>query len=105
MYNTGFALSTLKLNDPFIQLTSNIIIMTSNKESNSVSGIAVLILVILNAVIAKIALIRNENWYWFLVFTIPLLLMAIWDMHKKKHTASRNYRVRRRLRSFVEHEA
>jgi len=63
--------------------------MTPNKENISISGIIVLILVCLNAFIAKIAFIVNEKWYGILVFTIPLLIVAIWDMRKKKYTALR----------------
>ena len=49
----------------------------NNKENHvSVAGGIMLIFVLLNAVILKIAFIKNENWYTALLITLPLLLMA-----------------------------
>ena len=49
-----------------------------HKEKNvSVSGTIILLLVISNVLILKVAFIQNENWYWALVVSLPLLLIAI----------------------------
>ena len=60
----------------------------SNKEKNtSVSGITMLLLVFLNALIIKNAFIQDEKWYIALVITLPLLLVAVLFNRQKKHRA------------------
>lgn len=77
--------------------------MTQHKKNVPIGGVIVLLLVFLNALIAKTAFMVNENWYWALLFTIPLLLIAIWDIRQKKHAILRNYPVLGHLRYFFEH--
>jgi len=75
----------------------------SHKEKNvSVSRIVILLLVIINVLIIKVAFIQNENWYWGLIVTMPLLLIAIIDVRQTKHAILRNYPVIGRLRYFFE---
>ncbi len=57
--------------------------MPQNKTC-STSGIVVSIFIFLNALIVKIAFIKNENWYWWLFVTMPVLILAILDFRKKR---------------------
>lgn len=79
--------------------------MTPNKENISISGISVLMLVFLNAVIAKIAFTAHPSWYWILIFTMPLLFIAVWDMRKKKDAALHNSQAPGHPRYFFKHKA
>ena len=74
--------------------------MNQHKEAVVANRIIILILVFLNALIAKIAFISNENWYWALVITLPLLLIGILDICQKKHVALHDYPVLSHLRYF-----
>lgn len=73
-----------------------------HKEKNvSVIGTIILLLVILNVLILKIAFIQNESWYWALVITLPLLLIAVLYVRQTKHGILHNYPVIVRLNSRV----
>jgi glutamate synthase domain-containing protein 2 len=76
--------------------------MSHKEKYVSVSGIIILVLVIINVLVLKIAFIQNGNWYWALIITLPLLLMAILDVHQSKHAILRNYPIIGRLRYFFE---
>ncbi|MEO5889054.1 MAG: hypothetical protein ABIQ31_02320 [Ferruginibacter sp.] len=58
--------------------------MSQHSENISVDGIVVLLLFIFNALIAKIAFIVNENFYWALIVTLPLLAYAIYEHYHKR---------------------
>lgn len=77
--------------------------MSKAKENVSVSGLIIFILIMINAVVLKIGFITNEKGYWALVATLPLLLLAIFDVHQKKNEILRNYPVIGRLRYFFDH--
>lgn len=76
--------------------------MIRDHRKISISGIIVLFVVLLNAVILKTAFTENENWYWALVVTIPMLLIALKDIFQKKHAIIRNYPLIGHLRYFFE---
>lgn len=72
------------------------------RKTVSVSRMIILILVLLNAIVLS-------NWYtgsistaWWLVLTIPLLIIAITDRLQKKHAIIRNYPLIGHLRYFFE---
>lgn len=44
----------------------------------------VLILVLLNAVIFKLAVLKDKQWYWVLAFALPLLLVAVYKNRKQQ---------------------
>src|SRR5436190_1964837 len=48
--------------------------MNQHKRTIPINKMVVLVLVFLNAIIAKTALIRNENWYWALMLKIHLTI-------------------------------
>lgn len=76
--------------------------MASNNKAYSVSGMILLVIVLLNAVILSHAFSKNPAWYNGLYFTIPFLLLAIYDLLQKKHALLRNYPVVGRLRYIME---
>ena len=76
--------------------------MSHKKKNVSLSGTIILLLVFLNAFILKVSFIHNENLYWALVVTLPLLLIAILDVRQKKHAILRNFPIIGYLRYFFE---
>ena len=53
--------------------------MERNQKHNSLSSIILLVLVFVNAIVLRTAYTVNEKWYWALLVTLPLLLIAIRD--------------------------
>ncbi len=76
--------------------------MIRNHKEVSISGMIVLFVVLLNAAILKAAFTGNENWYWALIVSVPLLLIALKDRFQKKHAIIRNYPIIGHLRYFLE---
>jgi glutamate synthase domain-containing protein 2 len=76
--------------------------MTRNHKQVSVGGMIIFILVLLNAVVITAAFVRNEKWYWALLLTMPLLLIALRDIRQQKHAIIRNYPLIGHLRYFLE---
>ena len=58
--------------------------MSGNNRVVSISGIILLFIVLLNVVIAKHAFTVNTTWYWALLVTLPLLMLAIFYSRQKK---------------------
>lgn len=54
------------------------------QKKESVDQNIVLIFVLLNAIILETALVNNEQWYWLLLITLPLLLLAIFRNTKTR---------------------
>jgi glutamate synthase domain-containing protein 2 len=81
--------------------TKNIEMSQKNKYS-SPSATIILLLVLINALILKVAFVDNSNWYWLMIITLPLLLVAIYDIQQKKHVVLRNFPVIGHLRYFFE---
>lgn len=59
--------------------------MLHNEKNVPVSYNIILLLVFLNALILKVAFIQNESWYFGLIVTFPLLLVAIYNVRQRKH--------------------
>ena len=76
--------------------------MTGKQKPISASKIIITFLVVLNAIAIRAGYIGSENWYWSLIITIPLLLLAILNTHQKKHAVLRNFPVIGYLRYFFE---
>jgi hypothetical protein len=51
--------------------------MTVKKKPIPASGVIILFLVLLNAISIRAGYSENEKWYWVLIITLPLLLLAI----------------------------
>jgi 4-hydroxybenzoate polyprenyltransferase len=60
--------------------------MPERSKKASVRGAIVLLLVILNAVIIKVAFIENSKWYLVLIISVPVLLIAIKYSKRKRQT-------------------
>ena len=63
--------------------------MSPKENGVSVTETLIILLVFLNALILKFAFVSNENWYWSLIITLPLLLVIILDILQKKHNILR----------------
>ena len=74
--------------------------MIQSRKAISVSGMIISLVVLLNAVILKAAFTGTGAWYWALLISVPLLLIAIRDVFQKKHAIIRNYPVIGHLRYF-----
>ena len=68
----------------------------------SAGGFIILSLVILNIIIIKAGFANNENWYWALTVSLPLLLLAIFNIRQKKHALLRNFPLIGYVRYFLE---
>ena len=51
--------------------------MTVKKKPIPARGSIILFLVLLNAISIRAGYSENEKWYWVLIITLPLLLLAI----------------------------
>src|SRR6476620_8924356 len=76
--------------------------MIRNSKQVSVRNMILIILVLLNAVILSKGFTTNEKWYWLLIISLPLLLIAIRDILQKKHALIRNYPLIGHLRYLLE---
>lgn len=76
-------------------------IMANKLRPDAPGGMAILPLVLLNAIIIKSSFIGSEQWLWLLMITIPLLLLLL-IKNGKKHpvTLRRTPLVRRPRFSF-----
>ncbi|MEP6465105.1 MAG: FMN-binding glutamate synthase family protein [Parafilimonas sp.] len=72
------------------------------KKNFSVSGSIILLLVFINVIIIRSAFVNNANWYWFLIVSAPLLLVAIINVRQKSHAILRNFPLVGYLRYFLE---
>lgn len=76
--------------------------MTGKQKPIPASGVIILFLVVLNAISIRAGYSDNEKWYWVLIVTLPLLLLAILNTRQKKHALLRNFPVIGYLRYFFE---
>jgi cytochrome bd-type quinol oxidase subunit 1 len=60
--------------------------MKRSKEI-SINGIIMLLLILVNIIILKKGLTTGNQWYWVLVFTVPIIAIALihgwWKRSKK----------------------
>jgi hypothetical protein len=56
--------------------------MIKDLKQVSFSRMVVLLILLVNAVILKIAFTGNSNWYWALLIFVPLLLFAIINLRQ-----------------------
>lgn len=68
----------------------------------SFSRLAITVLVIVNAIVLKEAYLHGAHNYWWMLLTLPLLLIAIYDVLQKKHAIMRNFPVIGHLRYLFE---
>ena len=59
--------------------------MIRNQKNVPASGVIILILVLVSALALKGGYMNSEKWYWVLILTLPLLLLAILNIRQNKH--------------------
>ena len=57
--------------------------MQRNQKKVSASGVIVLVMVLLNAIILEQGLVANQNWYKLSFVALPLLLVSIVFFRRK----------------------
>jgi glutamate synthase domain-containing protein 2 len=88
--------------DELYYLKINELTMIKNQKQVSASGLIILILVLVSAIALKDGYIGSGKSYWVLVFSLPLLLLAIINIQQKKHAILRNFPLIGYLRYFFE---
>lgn len=73
-----------------------------NQKSARISAIIILLLVLINTLVLEQGYLVNRDWYWVLLLTVPLLILAIANIRQKKHAILRNFPVIGYLRYFFE---
>ena len=61
-----------------------------NNQPVSISGMLAVALLLMNAVILEMALVKNADWYQALWITLPLMILALYQSKKKKVPAGKN---------------
>lgn len=75
-----------------------------NKDSKplSIRNLIVFMVVFMNAIILRNGFTISNTWYWGLLITVPMLVIAIIDITQKKHAIIRNFPLIGHLRYFFE---
>lgn len=55
-----------------------------NQRRVSTHGVILLLLILLNAIILKYGYIINQQLYWWLIVSVPLLLAAIYKIWRNR---------------------
>lgn len=76
--------------------------MISQIKLSSVSGRIILLLALFNIAVISAAILVHVRWYWLLLLTLPLLLLAVKDVLQTGHAIIRNYPLLGRLRYLFE---
>jgi regulator of nucleoside diphosphate kinase len=74
-----------------------------NQKSARISAIIILLLVLINTLVLEQGYLVNRDWYWLLLLTVPLLILAIANIRQKKHAILRNFPVIGYFRYFFEY--
>jgi glutamate synthase domain-containing protein 2 len=73
------------------------------KEKNiSFRGSILAILILINVLTIKAGYTSNQDWYWVLIVTLPLLILAVLNMRQRKHALLRNFPLIGYARYFLE---
>mgnify|MGYP001175462153 CR=1 FL=1 len=76
--------------------------MIRNPKQVPASGIIMLLLVLVNAIVLTLGYTSSVNHYWWLILTAPFLIIGIYHRLQKKHSILRNYPVIGYLRYLLE---
>lgn len=73
-----------------------------NNKSVSTGGIIILLIVLINLIVIRQGFTGNGSWYYALIITLPLLMLAIANRRQRRHAILRNFPVIGYLRYFFE---
>jgi glutamate synthase domain-containing protein 2 len=76
--------------------------MKQNSKPVSVRGMILFMIGLLNVIIICSSYVYNESWYWWLLVSAALLVIAVMDSTQKQHAVTRNYPVIGHFRYFFE---
>lgn len=68
----------------------------------SVRMMIVLTILLLNVIVSALGLFINSSWYWTMIITFPILLLALRDALQTRHAIIRNFPVVGHLRYLFE---
>ena len=67
------------------------------QKSVSISGIIILLIILINVLIIKVSYIGNVNWYYALILTLPLLVLAQAYKIISENKRTNNSQIRRNI--------
>jgi hypothetical protein len=72
-------------------------------QYNSAGKMFIVILNIVNIILLKLAFVRDPDWYYGFIITLPLLLIAIIDVRRSKQRAIAPTHINEELQVNSEH--
>ena len=73
----NFRASTVAIQPDYLNKKAYFCCMSENQNKKTEEKPMVLLLIVLNAIVLEQGFISDEKWYWLLLITIPLLLIAL----------------------------
>ncbi|WP_207515158.1 FMN-binding glutamate synthase family protein [Longitalea luteola] len=73
-----------------------------NTKPLSISATVLLVIVLINVIVAQEAYTGNEDLYYVLLITLPLMVLVIYNVRQRKHAILRNFPLIGYLRYFFE---
>lgn len=64
--------------------------MIANQKNSSAAGMMLLFFIMVNVAILEHAFTVNEEWYWALIFTVPLFIVAAINHKKGKKVTNKS---------------
>ena len=72
-----------------------------NQKSIPISRMIILLFVLINVIVIRQAYTGSGKWYYVLILTLPLLILAITNTRQRKHYSLRNFPVKKNTISFI----
>ena len=76
--------------------------MIRSRKTFSIRRIIISAVITCNVIVVHAGYTYNQGYYWWLIISVPLLLIAIRDMRQSKHAIIRNFPLIGHLRYFLE---
>src|SRR5688500_4492860 len=76
--------------------------MIRSRKTFSIRSIIISVVIAFNVVVVHAAYTYNESLYWWLIVSLPMLLIAIRDVRQSRHAIIRNFPIVGHLRYFLE---
>lgn len=73
-----------------------------NQKTVPISGMIILLIVLINIIVIRQGYTGSGSWYYALILTVPLLMLAIANIRQTKHAILRNFPIIGYLRYFFE---